>query len=228
VRVAGDPTGEIEEFHDSPTGLLLGAENGLFRYDGNRTIHVESDPTSYIEEIHNTPAGLLLTADNGLFRYDGNRTIHVESDPTSYIEEIHNTPAGLLLAADNSLFHFDGKRVAHVDAGDPADYIERVVRAEGDPEAHSVQVLDTRAGLLLHAVSGLFRVILQPLAHSMIVLENVSQLNGAVPSQLGVPHPLDHDSPLRSICRQVPSACHHHEREGRGASKSASSRLPVP
>jgi hypothetical protein len=75
ARVKGDPTGEfrIDKFHDMPAGLLLEASlGGLFRYDGNRTIHVAGDPTGEIEEFHDSPAGLLLGAEKGLFRYDGN------------------------------------------------------------------------------------------------------------------------------------------------------------
>ena len=51
VKVQGDQTGEIRDFHDVPGGLLLGTTNGLFRYDGARTIRVEGDATGYIREF---------------------------------------------------------------------------------------------------------------------------------------------------------------------------------
>jgi hypothetical protein len=33
---------------NTPTGLLLGAKNGLFRYDGTRTVRVEGDGINFI------------------------------------------------------------------------------------------------------------------------------------------------------------------------------------
>ena len=68
VRVEGDPTGDIHNFHDTPAGLLLRAENGWFRYDGTRIVRVEGGPTGYTQEFHKTPVGLLMSTENGLFR----------------------------------------------------------------------------------------------------------------------------------------------------------------
>src|SRR5208283_5436321 len=92
--------------------------NGLFRYDGTRTAHVEGDLTGYIEAFHDTSAGLLLYAVKGLFRYDGTRTVHVEGDWTGGIASLHDTPGGLLVDAVRGLFYYDGTRIAHV-AGSP-------------------------------------------------------------------------------------------------------------
>jgi hypothetical protein len=131
VHVEGDPTGLIDQFHDTPGGLLLGAENGLFRYDGTRTIQVQGDPTGrYIREFYDTPGGVLLNAQNGLFRYDGRRIVHVEGDPTGLIVQFHDTPGGLLLAAENGLFRYDGRRTIHV-AGDPTHFHPGVSRHAG-------------------------------------------------------------------------------------------------
>jgi len=84
VRVEGDLTGPIHAFHDTPTGLLVGAEKGLFRYDGTRTVHVVAPATRYgytrIDQFHDTPRGMLVAAENGLFRYDGTRIVLVEGD----------------------------------------------------------------------------------------------------------------------------------------------------
>src|ERR1700730_13348822 len=45
VHVEGEPTGNIFDFHDAAGELLVGAEKGLFRYDGKHTVHVEGEPT---------------------------------------------------------------------------------------------------------------------------------------------------------------------------------------
>ena len=86
----------LMSFHDTPGGLLLNAGNGLFRYDGTRTVHVEGDPTGHLIFTTRRP-GCCWTR-NGLFRYDGTRTVHVEGDPTGYIFEFCDTPAGLFFA----------------------------------------------------------------------------------------------------------------------------------
>jgi len=63
-----DPTGRINQFHDTLGGLLVAAENGLFHYDGMHTIHVPGDPTSPVYAFYDTPGGLLVAAENGLFQ----------------------------------------------------------------------------------------------------------------------------------------------------------------
>lgn len=45
---------------DTAAGLLIGADQGLFRYDGIRTFRVEGDQTGPFDEFHDTPSGLLL------------------------------------------------------------------------------------------------------------------------------------------------------------------------
>jgi hypothetical protein len=62
TRATGDDTGWVTAFHDTPGGLLLGAEKDLFRYDGTRTIKVQGDETGSVNGFHDTPGGLLLRA----------------------------------------------------------------------------------------------------------------------------------------------------------------------
>jgi hypothetical protein len=50
-RVEADPISGRADFHDTPGGLLLNAENGLFRYDGKRVIRVEGDPIGEVTEF---------------------------------------------------------------------------------------------------------------------------------------------------------------------------------
>jgi hypothetical protein len=57
-EVAGDPTGRIYDIRDAPDGLLLGADNGLFRCDGKRTIHVAGEWGEFSLD-KDTPDGLL-------------------------------------------------------------------------------------------------------------------------------------------------------------------------
>jgi hypothetical protein len=54
-EVAGDPTGRIYDIRDAPDGLLLRADNGLFRYDGKRTRHVAGDSVWRIGEFLRRP-----------------------------------------------------------------------------------------------------------------------------------------------------------------------------
>jgi len=142
VRVEGDKTDRIYEFRDTPDGLLLRALNGLFRYDGTRTIHVEGAPTGTVWQFHDTPGGLLIGARNGLFLYDGTRTIHVEGDPTGEVNQFYETQRVLLLGAWNGLFRYDGKRT---------------IRVEGDETGRISVFHDTPGGLLIGARNGLFR-----------------------------------------------------------------------
>jgi len=189
VRMEGDATattgiiatGRINEFRDTPTGLLLGADNGLFRYDGTRTVHIGGDPTGGIGAFRDAPGGLLLVAEKGLFHYDGTQTAQIGGDPTGGINEFRDTPTGLLLGAENGLFRYDGKRIVHID-GDPTGFIRirrfhdapgglllkaekglfrydgtRTVHIGGDPTGFIDTFFDTPVGLLLGADNGLFR-----------------------------------------------------------------------
>jgi hypothetical protein len=181
IRVEG-PIGGVTEFHDTPGGLLVRAENGLFRYDGKRVIRVEGDslggPPQDADDFNDTPAGLLLSTQNGLFRYDGKRVIRV-SDRVGELREFLGTPGGLLLNTENGLFNYDGKRVVRME-GDPG----------GDNQFHFYDndfFFDAPSRLLLlRGQTGVFRVVFEPLSNSKIVLENLSELKGAVTSQLGI------------------------------------------
>jgi len=74
---------ESTRFTRRRAGLLIGAEGGLFRYDGTRTIHVQGDlPDLDNIEFFATPGGLLMGARDGLFRYDGTRIVRVMGDHT--------------------------------------------------------------------------------------------------------------------------------------------------
>jgi hypothetical protein len=91
-QLVGDPTGSIYDSHDALDGPLLGAENGLFHFDGQRIFEVAGDPTGRIYDIRDAPDGLLLRADNRLFRYDGKRTRHVAGDSVWRIGEFLRRP----------------------------------------------------------------------------------------------------------------------------------------
>jgi hypothetical protein len=45
IRIGGDPTGRIKDTYNTPRGLLVHAQDGLFLYDGQRTVHVAVAPT---------------------------------------------------------------------------------------------------------------------------------------------------------------------------------------
>ena len=67
----GEKSGLAYAFHDGPGGLLLvGAENGLFQYDGIGIAPVEGEEkTGLVHVFQDGPNGLLLMgAENGLFR----------------------------------------------------------------------------------------------------------------------------------------------------------------
>ncbi len=114
VTVEGEPTGAVLSFLDTPGGLLLRAENGLFRYDGARVVRVGGEPTGGVHDFHDAPGGLLLGAENGLFRYDGRHVVHVAGEPTSgvrvrgestrYVQDFHDAQGGPLLGAKEGLF----------------------------------------------------------------------------------------------------------------------------
>jgi hypothetical protein len=141
VRVEGNPTGAVYEFHDMPDGLLLVTEKGLFRYNG--TYIEPAADLSLVNRFYNTRYGLLLldamretalpvindhavkqfnmspmiTVENGLFSYDyhGTRTVHVAGDQTGKIDEFHEIWNGVLLRAQNGLFRYDGTRITRVE-----------------------------------------------------------------------------------------------------------------
>src|SRR5215813_12990523 len=72
LHVEGEPTGNIFGFHAAAGEVLVGAENGLFRYDGTRTVHVRGEPTGEVLDFYDIPGSPLLNTGNGLLRYDGN------------------------------------------------------------------------------------------------------------------------------------------------------------
>ena len=146
VHVEGEPTGRVLNTHYSSQNawgeLLLGADNGLFRYDGARVVHVGGERTGAVLSFHDQPGGLLLGAVNGLFRYDGGRVVHMEGERTGAVSSFHAAPRGLLLSAVNGLFRYDGARVVHVG---------------GEPTGAVSSFHDQPGGLLLGADNGLFR-----------------------------------------------------------------------
>ncbi|MDQ6868955.1 MAG: hypothetical protein M3178_11325 [Pseudomonadota bacterium] len=68
IPVGGEPTSDVNDFHDTLGGLLVAAMNGLFRYDGERVTRVAGAPTGPVYGFHEGLGGLLLAAQNGLFR----------------------------------------------------------------------------------------------------------------------------------------------------------------
>ncbi|MGH6835066.1 MAG: hypothetical protein ACREC9_05855 [Methylocella sp.] len=172
-RVAGETISVSwsRRFHDASGGLLVGAYKGLFRYDGARLDRVEGETTGEVNDFYDAPGGLLVGADRGLFRYDGKHVVRVEGEPIDRVDDFHDTPGGLLVGTNNVLFRYDGARVVHL---------------EGEPTGEVYDFHDTQGRLLLGASKGLFWAILQPLATSKIVLDNVSQLKGAAPGQVDI------------------------------------------
>jgi hypothetical protein len=49
VQVQGDPTGAVNSFQDTPGGLLIGAERGVFRYQDVRVARVPGFSVKKIE-----------------------------------------------------------------------------------------------------------------------------------------------------------------------------------
>src|SRR5262249_39674076 len=146
--------------------------NGLFRYDGKRTLRIEGAPTGNANSFLNMPEGLLLGAANGLFLYDGTRLMRVGGEPTGEIKSIHDAVGGPLVGADNGLFRYEGKRA---------------IRIESEPTGSVGKLHYAQNVLLLSADNGLFQTVAQPLSTAKVILDNSSQLRGAAPNPLGVP-----------------------------------------
>ncbi len=61
---------------------MIGADNGLFRYDGQRVTHIASEPTGSVDNLHDEQGEVLLSTDNGLFQMvaEPNSTAKVNLD----------------------------------------------------------------------------------------------------------------------------------------------------
>ena len=136
-------TGQVNSFHDGPDGLpLVGAWEGLFRYDGKGVVRVEGEEMRAVSAFHDGPDGLLLGAGNGLFRYDGKVVVRVKGENAENVRAFHDGPDGLLLGAESGLFRYDSKGV---------------VRVGGEEMRGFSAFHDGPDGLLLGAENGLFR-----------------------------------------------------------------------
>ncbi len=117
VRIPGDFTGAVYDWPSTPkSGLLLRAERGWFRYDGQRVSAVPGEATGPVFEWRDAPSGgLLLRADAGLFRYDGQRVSAISGAHTGRILRWHELKSGrLMLEAGDGLFMFDGQSVTPI------------------------------------------------------------------------------------------------------------------
>jgi hypothetical protein len=183
IRAPGDETANLREFHETPDdSLLLGAEKGLFRYDGGRTVKVKGDETSRTYKFYDMRDGLLLLlARKGLFRYEAGHATKIKGDDIGSVHEFHESPQyGLLLAATNGLSRYKDQRVTKVQ-GEQTDHIylfhdtlgqvllasykglfrfkgSRVTKVPGDERINYIEAFhDTPRGVLIGASNGLFR-----------------------------------------------------------------------
>jgi len=108
--------------------LLLGAAQGLFRYDGKSVVPVEGgEKARFVEVFHDGPGEqLLLGTGDGLFRYDGKSVVPVEGgENTGSVSAFHDGPGEqLLLGTGDGLFRYDGKSVVPVEGGEKARFVE--------------------------------------------------------------------------------------------------------
>src|ERR1700684_163203 len=88
VQVPGDAHGTIAVSHATPSGLLIGSTEGLFRFDGRGVSRVGSDQIGGVNRFFDTEYGLLLATDTGLLRYDAGQLIAPAGAPTAYVHDV--------------------------------------------------------------------------------------------------------------------------------------------
>jgi hypothetical protein len=104
-------TGSVNNMEDLPGGgVLIGAENGLFRYDSAQAHLVPAGDatTGRVSGMHGLPGGgVLISAENGLFRYDSAQAhlVPVGDAATGGASNMHDLPGGgVLIGAQNGFF----------------------------------------------------------------------------------------------------------------------------
>src|SRR5262249_2031576 len=79
----GNTGGMISAFHTAKDGtLLIGAQNGLFRLDGDKLVEIlKPGGPHWINALHAAKDGtLLIGATEGLFRFDGDKFVIIDKD----------------------------------------------------------------------------------------------------------------------------------------------------
>jgi hypothetical protein len=179
VQVPGDAHGTIAVSHATPSGLLIGSTEGLFRFDGREVSRVGSDQIGGVNRFFDTEYGLLLATDTGLLRYDAGQLIAPAGAPTAYVHDVQKAFGKLLVASANGLLSYDGARltaVSDVDTGDVAQLYPlqsglllgaekglyafdgvRMIRLGGERVEHLDRIMEM-SGPLIVAASGLYRI----------------------------------------------------------------------
>jgi hypothetical protein len=104
-------TGSVNNMEDLPGGgVLISAENGLFRYDSAQAhlVPVGDAATGAVSNMYDLPGGgVLIGAQNGWFRYDPAQAhlVPVGDAATGGASNMHDLPGGgVLIGAQNGFF----------------------------------------------------------------------------------------------------------------------------
>ena len=179
TRVQGHATGAVSSYYSAPNALLVGTQNGLFRYDDGHILPVAGDPTGYIYSFQQAQGSLIIYAANGLYVFDGARTVGVLGESTGAVNAFHEMRRDLLVGADRGLFRYDNGRVFRVggDLTGPVNNFhtvpngvlvaawngvfwydgQRVSRVGGDATGDALEFHVLQGALLISAANGIFR-----------------------------------------------------------------------
>ncbi|MDM0110516.1 hypothetical protein QTI66_00015 [Variovorax sp. J22R133] len=134
---------------DLPSGVLIGTQDGVYRFDAASRRVVPTDVADPVFAMHDLPGGgVLIGSRRGLFRFDAasREVVPVGKAETGYVVNMRDLPGGVvLIGAERGLFRFDAASREVVPAG----------------KADTGAVYDIHdlpgGGTLIHAERGWFR-----------------------------------------------------------------------
>ena len=138
-------TGRVSEFYQAEDALLIAADNGLFRREGDNLVPIGADQNAGVRKFYQAEDALLIAADNGLFRREDDNLVPIGADQDIYyVRQFYQAKDGaLLIDADNGLFRREGDNLVPIGADQDAGKIRGFYQAED--------------ALLIAADNGLFR-----------------------------------------------------------------------
>jgi hypothetical protein len=110
-KVSVKDTGSVRFWHEFPDAVLLGAEQGLFRYDTptNRFDEVDEE-TGAVLNWHNLSSGVLIQAQRGWFHYDDStrKLKNLTHFNTDGVLDWLDVPDGVLFRTGRDWFQYSG------------------------------------------------------------------------------------------------------------------------